>query len=394
MKLACMNKLAVKKIIPFHVPEITEDEIQAVVEVMREGWVNTGPRVKKFEQRFSDYVGSSNAVAVSSGTAALHVALKAFGIGTGDEVITTPYTFTATAQTVVHCGAKPVLVDVDEDTFNIGPAEIEKHITPKTKAIIPVHVGGCPCDMDAIDEVVGGREIKIIEDAAHALPSSYKGRMIGSIGDSTCFSFYTSKTLYTVEGGMVTFKDDDLVDRAGSLGYHGLSSDAYKRFRIEGSWYYEVGGEGFKYNMPDLLAAIGLVQLGKQDELKERRKKVADAYTAAFSDVPELIVPVEKEGFDTSYHLYLLRIRPETLQISRNEIIEQLKSRGIGTHVHYIPLHLHPYYQDNFGMKPGDFPVAERLYESVISLPIYPSLAIDDVQRITSDVIDIVKNNR
>lgn len=394
MKLSCMNKLAAENIIPFHVPEITEDEIQAVVEVMREGWVNTGPRVKQFQQRFSDYVGSSNALALSSGTAALHVALKVFGIEPGDEVITTPYTFTATAQTVIHCGAKPVLVDVDEKTFNIDPAEIEKHITPKTKAVIAVHVGGCPCDMDAIDEVVGGREIKIIEDAAHALPSSYKGRMIGSIGDSTCFSFYTSKTLYTVEGGMVTFKDDAVMDRAGSIGYHGLSSAAYKRFRIEGSWYYEVGGEGFKYNMPDLLAAIGLVQLDKQDQLKQRRQKVARAYTEAFSDVPELIVPVEEDGFDTSYHLYLLRIRPEMLQTSRNEIIEQLKARGIGTHVHYIPLHLHPYYQDTLGIGPGAFPVAEKLYQSVISLPIYPSLAIEDVQRITDNVIDIVNASR
>jgi len=381
-------------VIPFHVPEIGSDEINAVLEVMREGWVNTGPKTAEFEKRFCDYVGAKNAVAVSSGTAALHLALRLFNIRPGDEVITTPYTFTATAHTVLHCGAKLVFADVDETTFNIDPAEMEWQIHPGTKAVIPVHVGGYPCDMDAILHFTADRKIKIIEDAAHALPSKYKGKMIGTIGDVTCFSFYTTKTLATVEGGMLTFDDDSLARRARSMGYHGLSSNAHKRFRVEGSWHYEVTGEGYKYNMPDLIAAIGLAQLQKQNQLKQKRREIALTYSEAFKEIPSLIVPTEKSEYDNSHHLYLLRIRPEQLKITRNEMIKKLKSRGIGTHVHYIPLHLHPYYQKMLGVKEGDFPVAEKLYKTVISLPIYPSLTDEKVSCVIENVIDLAQRHR
>lgn len=382
------------KVIPFHVPEISEEEIEAVVEVMREGWVNTGAKTAEFEQRFCAYVGCPTAVAVSSGTAALHLALRLLGIGPGDEVITTPYTFTATAQSIIHCGARPVLADVEEATFNIDPGQVEWHTTPKTKAIIPVHVGGYSCDMNALLYIAAGRNIKIIEDAAHALPSKYKGRMIGTIGDATCFSFYTTKTLFTVEGGMLALRDKSLVERARRIGYHGLSNNAYRRFQIEGSWYYEVMDEGYKYNMPDLLAAIGLTQLKKQNRLKQRRREIACSYTAAFRQVTGLIVPSEEPGYDSSHHLYLLRIQPDALPIGRNELIKKLKARGIGTHVHYIPLHLHPYYRRVLRVKEGDFPVAERLYESVISLPIYPSMTDDDVGWVIDNIVELVEPNR
>lgn len=388
-----MQAVKTRKVLPFHVPEITEDEINAVLEVMREGWVNTGRRVKEFESRFCRYVGCSNAIAVNSGTAALHVAMRILDIGPGDEVITTPYTFTATAQTIIHCGAKPVFADVDEATFNIDPSEIEKRITPKTKAIVPVHVGGYSCDMDAVASIAG-KKIKIIEDAAHALPSKYKGRMIGTIGDATCFSFYTTKTLFTVEGGMLALNDESLIERARRVAYHGLSSDAYKRFQIEGSWYYEVTDEGYKYNMPDLLAAIGLAQLKKQDQLRQRRLEIARAYTQAFANVDELIVPADEPEYDSSHHLYLLRIRPERLRAGRNELIEKLKAGGVGVHVHYIPLHLHPYYMSELGVKQGDFPVAEKLYKSVISLPIYPLMTDDDVRFVIDNILTLIQHNR
>ncbi|MFQ5904729.1 MAG: DegT/DnrJ/EryC1/StrS family aminotransferase, partial [Candidatus Binatia bacterium] len=329
-------------------------------------------------------------IVVNSVTAALHLALEAIGITERDEVLVPTMTFAATAEVVLHLKAKLVLVDCERDTLNIDPDQIEKVITPRTRAIIPVHLGGHPCEMDRILEIARLHNLRVIEDAAHALPARYQGKTVGSIGDITCFSFYATKTITTGEGGMATTEQPEWAERMRSMRLHGISQDAWKRYTAEGSWYYEILAPGYKYNMADILAAIGIQQLKKCDQFYAMRKRYAAMYSEALSDLKELTLPHEEPTTQHAWHLYVIFLRLERLTIDRNRFIEELKARNIGTSVHFIPLHLHPYYQKTFGYKRGDFPDAEWIYDRCVSLPIYPAMTDKDADSVIEAVYDVV----
>ena len=382
------------KFIPFHIPAIDEDEIQSVVETLQSGWLTTGPKVKSFEEDFAQYVGCKHAVAVNSGTAALHLALDAIGISEGDEVIVPAMTFAATAEVVLYFKAKPILVDCQRDTLNLDPTQIEAAITSKTKAIIPVHFGGQPCEMDQILDIAKKHNLRVIEDAAHALPASDHGRTIGTIGDITCFSFYATKTITTGEGGMATTENSEWAERMRMMSLHGISHDAWKRYTKEGSWYYEILYPGFKYNLTDIAAAIGIEQLKKCNEFWEARQRIAMNYAKAFADLQEIQLPSCRNGVQHAWHLFVIQLNLERLKINRNQFIEALREKEIGTSVHFIPLHLHPYYRDKFGYKPEDFPNASAAFERIISLPIYPKMTEGNVRDVIVAVRQIVQEYR
>lgn len=375
--------------LPFARPAIGDDEIAAVVETMRSGWLTMGPRTHQFEQAFAAYLGASHAVALNSGTAALHLALEAIGIGPGDEVIVPTYTFTASAAVVLHLGAHPVIVDVRAKDLNLDPDQVEAAITPRTRAIMPVHIAGQACDMAALTAIAAHHGLRLTEDAAHALPTSYQGRRIGTIGDTTAFSFYVTKNVTTGEGGMLTTADAEIAERARLMRLHGMSRDAWKRYTAEGSWHYDVVAPGFKCNMTDLAAAIGLCQLAKADAMAARRTEIAARYTAAFTSRAGLETPwVNPEG-EHAWHLYLLRIQPEEIGLDRGAFIRELTTRNIGTSVHFIPLHLHTAYRPPGGEAPAAFPVAQAEYERVISLPIYAAMSDTDVDDVIAAVLDV-----
>jgi dTDP-4-amino-4,6-dideoxygalactose transaminase len=380
--------------LPFHVPDIADDEIQAVVETLRSGWLTTGSKARQFEEDFTRYIGSRHAVAVNSGTAALHLALEAIGLHEGDEVLVPTMTFAASAEVVLYFKAIPVLVDCRRDTMNVDPDQIEKAITAKTKAIMPVHIGGQPCDMDRIIEMARVRDLKVIEDAAHALPTHHRGRMVGTIGDITCFSFYATKTITTGEGGMATTENAAWAERMRIMSLHGISHDAWKRYTAEGSWYYEILDPGYKYNLTDVAAALGIQQLKKCDWFWELRQRCASWYNEGFKDVPEVTVPYVAPDVQHAWHLYVMQLNLERLRISRNEFIERLRQENIGTSVHFIPLHLHPYYRDTFGYRREDFPHASAVFERIISLPIYPKLTATEAQRVIDTVRRLVRQHR
>lgn len=380
--------------IPFHVPQIDEEEIRAVVETLRSGWLTTGLKAKQFEEDFARYVGAGHAVAVNSCTAALHLALETIGISEGDEVIVPTMTFTASAEVVLYLKAKPVLVDCLPDSLNIDPDQIERAITSKTKAVIPVHFGGQPCDMERILEIARGNRLYVIEDAAHALPAKYRDQMVGTIGDITCFSFYATKTITTGEGGMATTNNAEWAARMRMMSLHGISHDAWKRYTKEGSWYYEVVSPGFKYNLTDIGAAIGIEQLKKCDVFGAARERIASAYNEAFLDLPEIQTPVCRPDLHHAWHLYVIQLRLESLKIRRDEFIQALKEVGIGTSVHFIPLHLHPYYRDTFGYAPKDFPTATEAYRRIISLPIYPKMTEGDIDHVIEAVREVAQQHR
>lgn len=376
--------------LPFSLPSIDDAEIAEVTDSMKSGWVATGPKTIEFAKRFAELSDVEFAVPVNSCTAALHLSLVALGIGPGDEVITSDLTFCSTVNVIVHAGATPVLADIDVETLNIDPAEIERRITDRTKAVIPVHYGGHPCAMDSIGRIAGARGIKVVEDAAHAPFAEYKGKVLGGLSDTTCFSFYATKNLTTAEGGMLTTNDKELHEKASSLSLHGLSKDAWDRYSEKGSWHYEVIAPGYKYNMFDIQAAMGLCQLDKYDVLQERRDEIAAAYHAAFAGHPALIVPVARDHVRHVWHLYPIRLRHENLTIDRAAFIEEMKERKIGTSVHFIPIHLHPYYRDTYGFTRGDFPKAEDAYDRLVSLPIYPKMTDEDVNDVIEAVLDIL----
>jgi UDP-4-amino-4,6-dideoxy-N-acetyl-beta-L-altrosamine transaminase len=369
---------------------IGKEEIDEVVDTLKSDWITTGPKTFKFEEIFFEYVNSKYAIAVNSCTAALHLAVVALGIGNGDEVITTPYTFAATAEVVINSNAKPVFVDVEKDTYNIDPAKIEEKITDKTKAIIVVHYAGHACEMDKIMEIAEKYDLYVIEDAAHAIGSKYKDQKIGSIGDATCFSFYATKNITTAEGGMITTNRGDLADKMRILSLHGISKDAWKRYSSEGSWYYEIAYSGYKYNMSDLQASIGIHQMKKLDQMQKRREEIADMYNKSFGQIPQITIPTVKSYATHAWHLYPIQVNSDLLSINRNEFIEALKAENIGTSVHFIPLHLHPYYKEKYGFKGDDFPNAESLYKNEISLPIYPNMEDKDVEDVISAVKKII----
>ncbi len=376
--------------LPFCRHSISKEEIAEVVDTLNSDWITTGPKTKEFEKRFAEYVGAEYAIAVNSATAGLHLALIASGIGKGDEVITTPYTFAATANVIIHSQAASVFVDIQKDTLNIDPVKIEAAITPKTKAIIPVHFAGQSCDMDEILQIAKKYNLTVIEDAAHAISSEYKGKKIGSIGQATVFSFYATKNLTTGEGGMVTTNDKELANRIAILSLHGISKDAWKRYGAGGSWYYEIVSPGFKYNMTDIQASIGLCQLAKIEEFLKIRQKYVQIYQEAFGELPQIITPKDITPGCHAWHLYYILIKPELLKINRDSFIEALGKEGIGTSVHFIPIHLHPYYRDTYGFQKGDFPNAEWVYERIISLPLYPKLTEKDVRDVILAVRKIV----
>jgi dTDP-4-amino-4,6-dideoxygalactose transaminase len=372
---------------------IGEEEIAEVVDTLRSGWITTGPKTRRFEQEFAEYVCAPAALAVNSCTGALHIALATLGIGRGDQVITTPMTFCSTVTVIEHAGATPVLADVDKDTLNIDPAKIEAAITQRTRAILPVHYAGHPCDMDALLSLAAEHGLHIIEDAAHALPARYKGQRIGTLGTLTAFSFYATKNLTTAEGGMLT-GEPELLEQARIWSLHGMSRDAWKRYDRGGSWYYDVVLPGFKYNMTDVQASLGLVQLRNLASLQQRRREVVSAYNQAFALSDALEIPVERPDVEHAWHLYALRLRPQALSISRDQFIKELGERNIGTSVHFIPVHLHAYYRNKYRYKPEDFPVAYSNYERLLSLPLHPGLSDQDVADVIEAVLDVVKAHR
>jgi dTDP-4-amino-4,6-dideoxygalactose transaminase len=380
--------------IPFHRASLGEQEIRAVSEVIRSGWLTMGPQTAQFEHEFSDYVGARHAVAVCSGTAALHLALLAAGVRAGDEVIVPTNTFTATAEAVGYIGARPVLADIDPVSMNLDPHDFVRRITSKTRAVIPVHLGGQPCDMDAIRAIALRHNLHVIEDAAHALPSTYKSRRIGAISEFTCFSFYATKTLATGEGGMITTREGIAAERMRVMRLHGIGRDAWRRHQTGESADYDVKEAGFKYNFTDLQAAIGIVQLAKSDAMNDARRRIAERYSRAFESDAALEIPTEPPDSASSWHLYILRLRLEHLASDRNHFMAQLREKGIGCSVHFKPLHLHSYYQRRLGYRAGDFPRAEHEFQRCISLPIYPDLAHDQVERVITAVLETTNECR
>ncbi len=376
--------------LPFHVPDIDDDDIDAVVGVLRSGWLTTGSKARQFEQEFAAKVGARYAVALNSCTAALHLALEAIGLSEGDEVIVPTMTFAASAEVVTYFKAKPVLVDCVPTTLNIDPDLVERAVTPRTKAVIPVHFAGQPCDMTRILEIARRHGLRVIEDAAHAFPASYKGRAIGSIGDCTCFSFYATKNITTGEGGMVTTDDPEWADRIRRMSLHGLSRDAWKRYTNQGSWYYEIVAPGFKYNLTDMAAALGLSQLHKAERFWKTRERYAALYAEGFRDLPEIAPLATRDEVQHAWHLYAIQLDPDRLRITREEFIERLQHKQIGCSVHFIPLHLHPYYRRTGGYRPEDFPVASRAFTGMVSLPLYSKMAESDVHRTIAAVRELV----
>jgi dTDP-4-amino-4,6-dideoxygalactose transaminase len=391
---ATATSAAKAKEIPFHRALIETEEINAVLEVLRSGWLTTGPRVKQFEASFAQHVGAAHAVAVSSCTAALHLALHAIDLREGDEVILPTMTFASSGEVVLYFNAKPVFVDCEPDAFHMDASLVERAITSRTKAILPVHYSGYPCDMDPILSVARKRGVKIIEDAAHALPARYKGKRVGAIGDLTCFSFYATKTVTTGEGGMITTDNADYADRARILSLHGVTKDAWKRYSSEGSWRYDIQATGYKYNLTDLQAALGLAQLQKCESMHLRRCVLAMRYTSALSSLDTFKVPSIPDHVENAWHLYVLEVNQDLLTINRDRVIEELKERGIGTSVHFIPLHLHSLYGLKCGYRPGQFPNAERHFASAISLPLFPSLSFEDQDRVIEALHDIARQYR
>lgn len=380
--------------VPFHIPIIGEDEVQSVVETLRSGWLTTGHKVKRFEEEFARYLGCSRAVAVNSGTAALHLALDAVGIREGDEVIVPTMTFTATAEVVSYLKATPVLVDCGFGSLNIDPARIEAAITTKTKAIIPVHMAGEPCAMDHIRQIAKIHKLRIVEDAAHALPASYRNHRIGTLGDITCFSFYATKTITTGEGGMATTENPEWAARMRIMSLHGISHDAWKRYTKEGSWYYEVLYPGYKYNLTDIAAAIGIEQLKKCDEFWHARQRIAMRYQEAFAGLDEIRLPETDSDIQHAWHLFIIKLNLDSLGIDRDQFVEALRQKDIGTSVHFIPLHIHPYYRDKFGYREDEFPNASRAFKEIISLPIYPKMTERDVDKVIAAVKTLVREHR
>jgi perosamine synthetase len=373
--------------IPFHKTHTTDEEINAVTEAMRSGWLTMGPKTVAFEKEFKAYIGSDEAVSVNSATAALHLALKAVGLNRDDEVIVPTNTFVATAEVVTYFDAVPILCDIEEDTHNIDVSKIEALITSKTKAIIPVHFAGQPCDMDEIYTIAKKYDLKIIEDAAHAIPSSYKGVKVGNLAgsDITCFSFYATKTLSTGEGGMATTNSAEYAKNMRINRLHGISRDAWDRYTAKGSWHYEIVDNGCKYNTTDINAAIGMVQLKKQDELRQKRDNIAQKYNAAFRENSNIIIPFIKDDRETSWHLYFIKIA------NRDKVIEELKGRGVGCSVHFIPIHKHPYYKERYKYVNEGYPVANRVFERSLSLPIYPDMSDEEIEYVIDQVNAIVK---
>lgn len=382
-----------KDFLVFGNPLIEQPEIDEVVDCLKSGWLGTGPRVKRFEEDFQKYKGARFAMALNSCTAALHLAMKAIGIKRGDEVFVPAMTFAATANAVIHAGGTPVFVDCARDTANIDPEDIKRKITKKTKAIIPVHFAGRPCDMGVIMDIAGQHNLKVIEDCAHAIEAEYKGRKAGAFGDIGCFSFYATKNIVTGEGGMAITDNEEYADKIKVLALHGMSKDAWKRFSDEGYKHYQVVDSGHKYNMMDIQAAIGIHQLKRIETYWEKRQKIWNRYNEELKNLPVFLPAAAGPEIRHAYHLYTLLLDLDKLKISRDQFLNEMTRNNIGVGVHYIALHLHPYYQKHFSCKKGGFPNAEWISERTVSIPLSPKLSDDDVNDVISAVKEILQNN-
>jgi dTDP-4-amino-4,6-dideoxygalactose transaminase len=379
--------------LPYCLPFVGEEEIAEVVDSLRSGWIGRGPKVTRFEHDFADYVGVEHAVAVSSCTAALHTSLAALDIGPGDEVILPTLTFCSTANVVIHTGATPVIVDVDQN-FQISAESVRRAISSRTKAIIPVHYAGQACCLKELLAIGFRHGIPIVEDAAHAVGAEYAGARVGSYGRATCFSFYASKNITTGEGGMITTNDSSLASRLRLLSMSGLSRDAWKRYSEGGSWHYDILEAGYKYNMTDIQAALGIHQLRRLDGFIGRRQEIAARYDAAYSDLEELLLPPRLPDRTHTFHLYPIRLSLDLLRLNKSAFIEQLHARNIGASVHFIPLHRHRYYRERYAYRPEQFPVCEDLYRGLLSLPLYPQMTDRDVSDVINAVREIITTYR
>jgi len=379
-----------KTYLNFSEPAIGQEEIDEVVRTLKSGWLTTGEKSKSFEEKFARYTGAPHAIALSSGTAALFLSLIVNSVQAGDEVITTPFTFISTANVIHHLGAKPVFADIDETTYNIDPDKIAHAITKRTKVILPVHYSGQACDMKSIMNIAEKHNLQVIEDAAHALGAEYYGKKVGSLGNLTCFSLFPTKNITTGEGGMIVLNDSEKAKRLTRLRLHGMSKDGWKRYSKEGSWYYEVHEAGYKFNLSDINAALGLVQLDKIENLNQKRKALVDYYLKNLSKIPGIKTLKIKPQMKSSWHIFPIWIDEKIFGLDRNQFIKELWKRNIGTSVHFIPLHLQPFYQKTYHYKKGDFPVTEKVYEGIVSLPLFPDMKRGDVD----DVVEAIKDAR
>jgi len=380
--------------IPFALPDVSQAEIDAVVQVLRSGWVTTGPRTKEFEAAFAQAVESPHCVMVNSCTAALHLALEAVGVKPGDEVIVPTLTFAASAEVVRYLGAVPVLVDVRRSDHNVDPAAVERALSPRTRAIIPVHFAGVPADMDDLVALARAKNIPVIADSAHAFPATYRGRNVGTLADITCFSFYATKTITTGEGGAAVTANAEWADRMRVMSLHGISRDAWKRYTASGNWYYEIMAPGYKYNLTDIASAMGLVQLARADEMLARRTEIARRYTESLGRRDDVELLSHAPDRSHAHHLFVIKARLERLAVDRDRLIAELKELGIGCSVHFIPLHMHPYYRDTFGYRPGDLPTAEAIYRRSISLPLFSAMSDLQVDRVLDSVNGVLDRFR
>ncbi|OGY67438.1 MAG: UDP-4-amino-4,6-dideoxy-N-acetyl-beta-L-altrosamine transaminase [Candidatus Harrisonbacteria bacterium RIFCSPLOWO2_02_FULL_45_10c] len=380
-----------KDFLVFGSPLIEQPEIDEVVDSLKSGWLGTGPKVKKFEEMFSDYKSIKHSVAVNSCTAALHLAMRVIGVKPGDEVIVPTMTFAATANAAIHAGGTPVFADCEKGTMNLDPVDLEKKITKKTKAVIPVHFAGRPCNMDAIMAIAKKHNLKVIEDCAHAIESEYHGEKTGTFGDVGCFSFYVTKNIITGEGGMAITNNDEYAGKIKTLALHGMSKDAWKRFSDEGYKHYQVVDSGHKYNMMDIQAAMGIHQLGRIDRYWKRREEIWNRYNEAFKDLPVFLPASVEPNTRHAYHLYTLLIDLDRAGITRDQFLDEMTKRNMGVGVHYIALHLHPFYQEKFGYRKGDFPNAEWISDRTVSLPLSPKLTDEDVNDVILATKKILK---
>jgi dTDP-4-amino-4,6-dideoxygalactose transaminase len=379
--------------LPFSPPAIGEEEIAAVVDTLRSEWITTGPKTHQFAAEFAEFIGAIDALPLNSCTAGLHTALVTSGVGPGDEVVTTPMTFAASVNVIEHVGATPIMVDVEPDTLNIDPVLVEKAVSSRTRAIIAVHYAGHPAELERLRKIAWKYNLVLIEDAAHALPAKYKGVHIGAGPNPVAFSFYATKNMTTGEGGMLT-GDSEFIEKARVVSLHGMSRDAWRRYAKGGSWRYDILTPGFKYNMTDIAAALGLCQLRKLNGFQRRRREIVNAYTGAFSECDALEVPVERAEVEHAWHLYVLRLKSERLVITRDQFIDELTRRNIATSVHFIPIHLHPYYRDKYQLLPDRFPVAVDNFARMLSLPLNPRMTDDDVLDVIDAVLDVVRVNQ
>lgn len=378
-----------EQFLPYALPYWDEGEIGETLDTIRSNWWSRGPKTAEFERQFAEYVGAKYAIALNSCTAGLHLALVSKGIGVGDEVITPSFTFCSTVNTIVHTGATPVFVDIRPDTYCIDENKIEEAITEKTRAIIPVHYAGQACDMDKIMNISKKYNLFVLEDAAHAVYTKYKDKMVGSIGDATAFSFYATKNLSTGEGGMLTTNDEEFAKKARLLSLHGMSGDAWKRYSDVGKWRYDVPVAGYKYNMTDIAAGLGLVQLNRLEYMQDIRNKYADLYNKQLSGIDGITLPIDAGLGRHAWHLYVIWIDQSKFNISREAFINEINSFNIGTSVHFVPVHMHSFYNENYPIKAGTLPITEKAFEGIISLPLYPSMKIDDVEYVAKAVREI-----